>query len=217
IHSRNAKLFFPEETKDFDVEAEDFDKDHPDFKPYRSKSKNAAYALAYGCGVAKLASTLGVSAKVAQLLYNAYWEGNPALKAVKTGVTDYWKSKKGAKKYLLGIDGRLVSTRKESALVNSLFQSCGAIVMSYAGIIMDKKLDGLVWDDNYRPCYIYKGYIAKRILYMHDEFQYETDEEIAQEVGQMIVDSIAEAGRLLNMRLPLDGDYGVGCSWADTH
>ncbi|MCP4395622.1 MAG: hypothetical protein GY804_15345, partial [Alphaproteobacteria bacterium] len=47
IHSRNAKLFFPEETKDFDVEAEDFDKDHPDFKPYRSKSKNAAYALAY--------------------------------------------------------------------------------------------------------------------------------------------------------------------------
>lgn len=59
IHSRNAKLFFPKETEGFDPDSDDFDKDAPGFKPYRDKSKNGGYALAYGCSPAKLASTLG--------------------------------------------------------------------------------------------------------------------------------------------------------------
>ncbi len=216
IHSRNAKLFFPEETKDFDIDAPDFDKDHPNFKPYRSRSKNAAYALAYGCGVKKLASTLGKPPGEAQALYDAFWNGNPALKAVKVGCVYYWKNT-GGKKLLLGIDGRMITTRKESALVNSLFQSCGAIIMSYAGELMDKWLGGIKWDSNFRPLYIYNGYEVKRVLFMHDEFQYECDEAIAEEIGKMVVKAIIKAGVDLNMRLPLDGDYGIGSSWAETH
>lgn len=44
-HSKNAKLFFPEETKGIDINSEDFNKDSPEFKPYRDKSKNGRYAL----------------------------------------------------------------------------------------------------------------------------------------------------------------------------
>lgn len=218
IHSRNAKLFFPKETAAFDIDAPDFDKDHPGFKPYRSRSKNAAYALAYGCGVKKLAATLGKPEKEAQSLYDAFWNGNPALKAVKVACLLYWKSKKmGNRKFLSGIDGRMITTRKESALVNSLFQSCGAIIMSYAAVFMDKWLGGIKWDRNYRPYYEYKGCVAKRVLFNHDEFQYECDDAIADEIGQMIVDAIVKAGEFLNLRLPLDGDYGIGENWSLTH
>lgn len=45
IHSHNAKIFFPEETKNFDINSPDFDKGHPEFKPYRSLSKNGGYCL----------------------------------------------------------------------------------------------------------------------------------------------------------------------------
>lgn len=128
----------------------------------------------------------------------------------------YWKSK-GNKKYLLGIDGRLITTRKESALVNSLFQSCGAIIMGYSAIIMDEKLGGLRFDDKFLPYYKYKGKIAKRVLYFHDEFQYECDPEISEEIGKMLVDSIKEAGVQLGLRIELDGDYNIGSSWATTH
>jgi hypothetical protein len=45
IHSKNAKLFFPKETELFDPSHPDFNKDDKQFKPYRSRSKNGAYAL----------------------------------------------------------------------------------------------------------------------------------------------------------------------------
>lgn len=45
VHSKNAKLFFPKETELFDPSAPDFNKDDKRFKPYRSRSKNGAYAL----------------------------------------------------------------------------------------------------------------------------------------------------------------------------
>lgn len=44
-HSQNAKVFFPNETRDFDINAPDFNKDHPGFKPYRSLAKNGGYCL----------------------------------------------------------------------------------------------------------------------------------------------------------------------------
>lgn len=45
IHSHNAKIFFPTETKDFDIDSPDFNKEHPDFKPFRSLAKNGGYCL----------------------------------------------------------------------------------------------------------------------------------------------------------------------------
>jgi hypothetical protein len=45
VHSINCKVFFPKETKDFDINSPDFSKDHPGFKPYRSLSKNGGYCL----------------------------------------------------------------------------------------------------------------------------------------------------------------------------
>jgi hypothetical protein len=41
--------------------------------------------------------------------------------------------------------------------------------------------------------------------------------EVADEIGQLIVDCIKQAGVMLNMRIPLDGEYKIADNWAGTH
>jgi hypothetical protein len=45
IHSKNCKVFFPDETSSFDINSPEFSKDDPLFKPWRSKSKNGFYCV----------------------------------------------------------------------------------------------------------------------------------------------------------------------------
>ena len=51
----------------------------------------------------------------------------------------------------------------------------------------------------------------------HDEIQAEVAEHHADVFGKMAVSAIVEAGEQLNMRCPLDGEYQIGNSWAETH
>jgi hypothetical protein len=46
---------------------------------------------------------------------------------------------------------------------------------------------------------------------------YETSPEVAEEVGQMLVDGIKKAGTMLKMQVPLDGEYKVGNNAAEIH
>ena len=61
------------------------------------------------------------------------------------------------------------------------------------------------------------GYPFKLVAQVHDEFQLEVPTEYAQRVGVVFRNSIREAGRRLNLRCPLDGEYMIGSTWADTH
>lgn len=64
--------------------------------------------------------------------------------------------------------------------------------------------------------------ISKRIPFrqvamVHDEIQIETLKEYGDVVGKAVVDAIKKAGELLSSNCPLDGEYKLGLSWADTH
>lgn len=216
LHSKNAKVFYPKETEAFDITAEDFDKDDPTFKPYRSKSKNGKYALSYGCGVEKLAKTLGISYARAQIAYDAFWLANWPLARMKERLTKFWEVK-GQKKFIRSIDDRVIFTRSKSALINTLFQSTGAIAMEYALNFMDAWLGGIQWDENFKPHYIYKGYRVERIGFFHDEVEYECDPAIAKEVGELVVKAIEKAGKVLKFRVPLTGEAKIGKNWKETH
>jgi DNA polymerase I-like protein with 3'-5' exonuclease and polymerase domains len=215
VHSKNAKIFYPDETKKFDIQAKDFKKDDPGFKPYRDRSKNGRYALAYGCTPKKLAATLGQPEEKGGPLYDAFWAGSPGLKAFKDKLEKYWH--KHGKKRVPSVSGAWLNTRSKHSLVNTVFQNCGAEIMDYAGCLMDAWLGGLKYDEEYKPHYIYKGYIVKRVGYWHDEYLYECPEQIAEEIGKMGVKSIKQAGKALKIRVELDGEYKIGHSWADTH
>lgn len=218
VHSKNARFAFYDhvpEVAAFDISAIDFSKDDPTFKPYRDKSKNGYYACMYGCAGPKLAATLGVSEKMGTAKLEAFWSANPATKALKENLERHWKTK-GKEKYLPAIDGRMLITRKKSALLNTIFQSCGGIVMDYACCFMDAWLGGIKWKDR-KPYYLYKGYIVRRIGYMHDELEYECEEPIGAEVAKMIEAAIAKAGQFLNMKVELAGEGQTGKNWCDVH
>lgn len=217
-HSKNAKAFYGhlDELKQFDISSKDFDKDHPIFKPYRDRSKNGFYALLYGCAAPKLASTLGLPEKMGAEKLEAFWEANPAIKGLKDNLERYWE-RTGKKKYLPAIDGRILHTRKKSALLNTIFQSCGGIIMDYACCFMDMWLGDIYFDELRRPYYLYKGKVVRRVIYYHDEMSFECEKEVAEEVAQMIVQAIVKAGELLKLKVPLAGEGKVGYNWCETH
>lgn len=166
IHSKTAKSVFPNELVKFDITSPDFSKDDPVFKPYRDRSKNIYYAALYGAGDAKLASVAGLSEKRGKEISEGFWKANAGTKALKDNLEKFWEST-GQKKWLPAIDGRRLVTRKKSALLNTIFQSCGGITMDYACCFLDSWLGGIQFDDNWKPCYIYKGYTVRRIGYFH--------------------------------------------------
>lgn len=218
VHSKNARFAFYDhipEVQRFDIYAKDFSKDDPKFKPYRDTSKNGYYACMYGCAGPKLASTLGVPVKMGTQKLEAFWDANPATKALKENLEKYWTTV-GREKYLPAIDGRMLCTRKKSALLNTIFQSCGGITMDYAGCFIDSWLGGLKWKDR-KPYYLYKGCVVRRIAYQHDEYEFEVEEPIAEEIARMIEKAIEKAGEYLKLKVPLAGEGKVGKSWCEVH
>jgi DNA polymerase I-like protein with 3'-5' exonuclease and polymerase domains len=76
--------------------------------------------------------------------------------------------------------------------------------MKQALVLLDKKLKSAKID-------------YKFVANVHDEWQIEVEEARAEDAGKLGVQSIAEAGLVLNMRCPLAGEYKVGNNWKETH
>lgn len=217
IHSKTAKSVYTEDLKHIDIKAPDFSKDDPFFKPFRDRSKNIFYAGLYGAGPPKLAKVAGLPESKGQEISDKFWAANAATKKLKDNLEIYWEHS-GKKKYLPGIDGRYLMTRKKSALLNTIFQSCGGIVMDYAGCYMDAWLGKIYWDEMWRPYYLLDGKIVRRIGYFHDEYEYECEgEETAHKVAKMIEKAIEKAGKHLKIKVPLKGEGKVGKNWKDCH
>jgi DNA polymerase I-like protein with 3'-5' exonuclease and polymerase domains len=109
--------------------------------------------------------------------------------------------------WLKAIDGRRLRVRSEHAALNTLLQGAGAIIMKQALVLADEQLRSrFTLDEDFHY-----------LLNVHDEMQLECRPEIADEVGQILQQSIADAGDALNFRCPLEGSYDIGNNWAETH
>lgn len=81
--------------------------------------------------------------------------------------------------------------------------------MKKALVILDGKLQadlGLVAGVDYE-------FVAN----VHDEWQIECNKGLGETIGKIAKESIKLAGEHFGFRCPLDGDYKVGTSWAETH
>ena len=61
------------------------------------------------------------------------------------------------------------------------------------------------------------GLDAKFVCNVHDEWQLEVSTAQSDEVGRLGVEAIIEAGKVLSLKCPLDGEYNVGSNWSETH
>jgi DNA polymerase I len=165
----------------------------------RAQAKTFIYAFLYGAGAAKIGSVVGGSAKEGQRLIDSFLRNTPALQTLRSTVNEL-----AVKGHLPGLDGRRLFVRSEHAALNTLLQGAGAIVMKQALVFLDESIRRNKLD-------------AKFVVNVHDEFQLEVKEEHAQRVGFLAVESIRKAGRILNLRCPLDGEYKIGDNWCQTH
>ena len=166
----------------------------------RNQAKTFIYAFLYGAGSAKIGSIVGGSAKEGQALITRFLRNTPRLRALREKVSRLYSQKA----WLPGLDGRKLLVRSEHSALNTLLQGAGAIAMKQALVIFNKRL---------RQSQIDYKFVAN----VHDEWQVEVEENRADEVGKLGVQSIADAGVVLNMRCPLSGEYRVGNNWKETH
>ena len=165
----------------------------------RDQAKTFIYAFLYGAGDAKIGSIVGGSSTVGKRLKNKFLENTPALAELRERV-----STAAARGFLRGLDGRRLWIRSEHAALNTLLQAAGAVVMKKALVIFEDYAKQ--WKLDYRM-----------VGNIHDEVQMEVAEKDAQNAGYLMVESIKAAGVAFDMRCPLDGEYKIGLSWADTH
>ena len=165
----------------------------------RPQAKTFIYAFLYGAGDAKLGSIVGGTAKDGNALRTRFLRNTPSLETLRERVGS--ASRKG---YLVGLDGRKLWVRSEHSALNTLLQSAGAIIMKRALVLLDD------YATQHKIDYKFIGNV-------HDEIQSEVATEQAEKFGWLAVECIKAAGLSFQLRCPLDGEYKVGSTWAETH
>lgn len=171
-------------------------------------AKNVIYAMLYGAQDKKLGYTAktsinsdGEAVKHGKWVRQKLEAGIPGFKRLTAEVQDEFKANGGS---IRTIDGGFVRCFSQHAALNYKLQSAGAIVMKKANIIVRNEIRRL-------------GLDAKQIGNIHDEIQFDVRIEHAEQVGKLCVWAIEEAGRQLNFKVPLTGDYKIGANWAECH
>ena len=165
----------------------------------RPQAKTFIYAFLYGAGDAKIGTIVGGTARDGRTLKQRFLRNTPSLESLRERIT-----RAAGRGYLTGLDGRRLRVRSEHAALNTLLQAAGAIVMKKALVILDDYAQQ--WKLNY-----------KFIGNIHDEVQSEVVADQAEKFGWLAVECLKASGIHYNLRCPLDGEYKVGTTWAETH
>ena len=165
----------------------------------RDQAKTFIYAFIYGAGASKIGQIVGAGAKEGQQLINKFLSSMPALKRVRDAVT-----KAASKGTIKGIDGRRLHIRSPHSALNTLIQGAGAVVCKVWLCNMNKRINRT-------------GIDAKLVASIHDEYQFEVSNKVINKFGQLTKDAMKDTEKQLQMKCPLDNEWKVGKTWAETH
>ena len=175
--------------------------------PSRDDAKTFIYAFIYGAGDRKLGEIVGKGRGQGRTLRRRFLAANKGLADLieKT-------QRAAARGYLVSLDGRKITLRKDKFTgeiqthkgLNSLNQTAGAVVMKWSMYLLDKWVRDM-------------GLDVWKVIDMHDEAQADVLPQDVPVYSALAKQSIIEAGKLLNLNVPLDADVKVGRTWAETH
>ena len=164
----------------------------------RDQAKTFIYGFLYGAGSEKIGQIVGGNARDGQQLKAKFLRRLPALRKVMQNV----QFQSARYNSVILLDGRRVPVRSDHAALNTLLQGNGAILSKLWLVLAHKYLSP-------------KG--VKFMGWIHDEIQVSCSPDIAEETGKELVWAAQTAGEKLNVRMPIDAEYVIGESWADTH
>lgn len=168
----------------------------------RNQAKTFIYGFLYGSGDAKTGQIIGKGAKEGKLIKKKFLDKTPALKKLREAVNSA-----SARGWIKGLDGRRLPIRHAHAALNTLLQSAGAIICKRWYVMIEDALRS-------------KGYTEEDVAivaFVHDEVQVQVKKEIADEVGELILQAMKDTEKYYEFRCELDAEYKVGRNWADTH
>ena len=163
----------------------------------RDQAKTFIYAFLYGAGDAKIGSIVNGSSREGKKLKADFMRRIPAIGKLNAVVQQHVTKSNTLK----GLDGRILPCRSPHSALNLLLQSAGAVLMKQALVCFAKKA-------------MYPYELHGNI---HDEVQFSCAPEHAKELGEAFIRSLKLAGSILNFNCPVDGEYKVGNTWAETH
>ncbi|UIL29722.1 DNA polymerase [Rhizobium leguminosarum] len=210
--------------------------------PTRNDAKTFIYAFLYGAGDQKIGSIVAPDAspeeqkRIGKKLKRQFLQKTPALRRLREVVelkvlgfvpkarplnvnpayehmwrqdsAKQWWFKAGAGGVLVGLDGRKLNVRSAHSALNTLLQSAGALISKAAMIFAYQELST-------------RGYVFGRdyafVAHIHDEIQTECRPELAEEVGQIVVEGMRAAGTFFAFGCPIDGEFKIGNNWKETH
>lgn len=166
----------------------------------REPAKTYIYAKFLGAALPKIAEILSCSrseASSADKRILEYYPGWAKLKRTRIPAD----ARKG---YFEGLDGRYVFVPSEHHVLAGYLQNGESIIMKVANKLWVNTLTNM-------------GVPFRQLGDIHDEWQSETLPEYADLVGETQVQSIRDAGEMLKLNCPLDGEFKTGFSWDQTH
>lgn len=178
--------------------------------PTRDNAKTFIYAALYGAGDAKIGSITRPQARLLERqsegkrLKENFKRANPAYDSLIKDLKNVLKTRG----YIYGIDKHALTPRAAHSALNTLLQNCGAVLMKRATVFFKQKM-------------VEKGWWLSKVfpvLHVHDELQCLVSEELdAHDIGKAMVQSMNEAGKYYEMKIPIDGEYKIGKNWMETH
>lgn len=170
----------------------------------RDQGKNFTYAFMYGAGDAKLGAMAGGPSKLGRRIRRALKKSIKGLEPLLDALEERYKQDRN----ITSLDGRRVGVRSVHALLNTLLQSAGAVVMKWVTVFLHEELlaRGVVPGVDY----IQTGHI-------HDEVQGSLRPHLKAEFSEAVTAAFERTTEALGLRCPATGSADFGASWADTH
>lgn len=161
---------------------------------------NTKDALLYGAGDAKLGAIVGGGAKEGKRLKEKFFKAIPSMGKLTQRVKDITERRKWVK----GIDGRILRVRSSHSALNALLQGAGAIIMKYwlVEVATNADAEGLDWN----PC-----------ANVHDEGQFEVHKDDAERFKEICEAAFITVSERLNLYCICTGTADIGSSWLYTH
>ena len=166
----------------------------------RNQAKTFIYGFLYGSGDEKTGKIIGKGAKEGKAIKKKFLKKLPALKLLKDAVSKA-ADERG---FVKGLDGRIIPIRHSHAALNTLLQSCGAIICKTWYVFICRALEKAKLD-------------ARVVAFIHDEVQVVVKKGQEDEAGRVILKCMRDVEKHFKFRCRLDSEYKYGSNWADTH
>lgn len=169
--------------------------------PTRADAKKFIYAWLYGAGPGKIGSIVGGGASEGRALQKRFLSKFPAIAKLKAAIDNAIQMRG----YLTGLDGRRLPIRSRHSALNTLLQSCGAILMKRATCGIHRMVSAAKIRDVWQ------------VAHIHDEIQLECPEIVGERVAEIAKKAVSMSGMAFHFRIRLDASASIGKNWAETH